>query len=179
MFRALALAVLTCSFALLAGCGGAARATGESAPSPDPYVGIWGAHSKITERTYERVSDAEAWAALWRRHVGWTKPDNAFYNEAGVPDVDFERCMVVAILQGDAWNSAGVRVVSVAEESDRVLFRFEDRSYQTSGIDGGGQKVTAFGFFVVPRSDQPLVLEENVQGLIGKPPKWKERARLE
>jgi hypothetical protein len=31
---------------------------------------------------------------------------------------------------------------------------------------------------VLPRSEKPIVLEENVQGLIGGEPIWKVRARL-
>jgi len=35
------------------------------------------------------------------------------------------------------------------------------------------------GFFVIPRTDRSIVLEEDVQNLLGKPPVWKERARFE
>lgn len=36
----------------------------------------------------------------------------------------------------------------------------------------------AYGMFVLPRTDKPVVLFENVQGLIGEPPIWKERQRI-
>jgi hypothetical protein len=152
----------------------------EQADSLMPLVGLWGADSAVTGRAYQRVTDRESWVALWLAHRGVAAGKHSeYYNEAGVPDVDFERCMVVAILQGEAWNSAGVRVDSVTVEGDHLRLRYDDRSYQTAGPDGGGRKARAYGFFVLPRSAKPLVLEENVQGLIGKPPEWKLRARLD
>lgn len=147
----------------------------------EPYVTFRSGESKIKTRSYRKVTAFEDWADLWIEHTGAQRHDgkyNWFYNEAGVPFVDFERCMVIAVFQGEGWNSAGVRVVTVAEEEERILLRFDDQSFQTSGPDGGGVRVTPFGIFVLPKSEKPVVLEENVQGLIGKPPIWKERARL-
>jgi hypothetical protein len=66
----------------------------------------------------------------------------------------------------------------VTDEAAQRVVRFDHKSYQTAGPGGGGERVTPFGFFVMPRTAAPIVLEENVQSLIGKPPEWKERARL-
>jgi hypothetical protein len=147
----------------------------------EPFVGFSGADSKVKLRQYRKVTSVGDWPELWISHLGLSQIEgeyNWFYNEAGVPFVDFERCMVISVFQGEGWNSAGVRVVTITEEEDHILLRFDDQSYQTMGPDGGGQRVTPFGIFVLPRSKKPVVLEENVQGLIGKPPVWKERARL-
>ncbi len=43
----------------------------------------------------------------------------------------------------------------------------------------GADRATPYGMFVFPKTDKPIVLEENVQGTIGAPPVWKERARFE
>lgn len=163
---------------------GAQEATAPRSAAADtvPLVGVWGAKSAIKERSYARVTNAEDWTALWLRHVGADAAKHSpYYNAEGVPDVDFTRCMVVAICQGERWNSAGVRVVSVSEDDERVLVRFDDRSYQTAGEgpDGGRVAATAFGLFVLPRSAKAVVLEEDVQNLIGQPPRWKERARFD
>lgn len=171
--RRTTLAVLSLAAALAA-----AALAGEPKKS-QPCVGIWGAKSAVKERTIQRVTNAEDWTALWLRHAGADPATHsAYYNAAGVPDVDFTRCMVVAILQGERVNSAGVRIESIEEDDERVLVRFDDRSYQTAGPDGGAQRCTAYGFFVVPRSTKPLVVEEDVQSMIGKAPSWKERARF-
>ena len=142
-----------------------------------PYVTITGAHCKVTEPSYKRVVDANEWARLWLRHKGKesTTDYDYFYNPAGVPIVNFEACMVVAIFEGSGWNSAGLWADSLVEQDNAVVLRFDHKSYQT-GEKGDG--VTVFGFFVIPRSAKPIVLEENVQSRIGRPPQWKEIARL-
>jgi hypothetical protein len=83
--------------------------------------------------------------------------------------------MVIAIFQGAGWNNAGLKLVSISDEDNRIAVRFSNKGYQTGGPDGGGRKVTAYGFFVVPRSTKPVVIEEDVHEYIGKPPVWKER----
>lgn len=76
-------------------------------------------------------------------------------------------------------NSAGLTAVSATETGGRVTFRYDDKSYQTGGPDGGGERVAAWGFFILPRSSKTLLVEENVQRLTGRDPDWKERARFE
>ncbi len=144
-----------------------------------PLVGMWGAQSRIESRSYLKITTPEEMTERWLAHLGEDEEKHsAYYNTAGVPDVDFSRCMVIAIFQGRSWNSAGVQVRSILEEDDRIVVRYDDRSYQTAGPDGGGVRVAAFGFFVLPKSPKPVVIEENVQGLIGEPPLWKERVTL-
>lgn len=135
---------------------------------PIEVVSEWsGANSRIEERTYVRISSEKEWEKLWERHL-----------ETERPDVDFSRAMVIGIFKGKGMNSDGVVIASVAEDDDTIRFRFDDASYQTMGPGGGGRKVTAYGLFALPRSGKPVVLEENVQGLLGHPPVWRERARL-
>lgn len=148
---------------------------------PGPLVTFVGADSKVAERRYVRVTDKEQWAVLWGEHTGQPMPKGDYdwhYNQQHVPEVDFAQCMVVGIFQGDCWNSAGVRLEQILAEDERMLVRFEDKAYQTEGPDGGGKRATPYGLFVLPNSKQPIVLEENVQSLIGEPPKWQLRATL-
>jgi hypothetical protein len=88
--------------------------------------------------------------------------------------------MVVAVFQGNDVNSAGLKAVAILEEKDRLVLRFQNKSYQTMGYGqvDEGERVTVYGFFVLPRSSKTVVLEENVQNIIGQPPVWKERASL-
>jgi hypothetical protein len=148
---------------------------------PGPLVAFVGEDSKIAVRRFVRVTDKAQWAALWLEHTGQPQPPadrdfDWFYNPRHVPEVDFAQCMVVAVFQGKCWNSAGVRIVESLAEGDRVLVRFDDKAYQSAGPDG--QSGTPFGLFVLPRSTAAIVLEENVQSMIGKPPKWQQRATL-
>ncbi|MCK6460205.1 MAG: hypothetical protein L6Q95_09975 [Planctomycetes bacterium] len=152
-------------------------AAAQDARETKPYVTLAGAASKVAAKEYDRITTRDELVKVWLRHVGSDPAGHDdFYNEAGVPDVDFGRCMVVAVFGGQCVNSAGIYAVSVAEEADRVLLRFGHRSFQ-SGPEG--DRATPFGFFFVPRSSKALVLEENVQNLIGGDPKWKERARFD
>jgi len=142
-----------------------------------PYVTLAGARSRIETAEYQRIASEKELTELWLRHVG-EQPErhSDFYNEAGVPTVDFSRCMVVAAFGGKRTNSAGIYAVSLVEEADRVVLRIDHRSFQTGPEPS---RATPFGFFFVPLSMKPLVLEENVQQVIGGAPVWKERARLD
>ncbi len=144
-----------------------------------PVLVSWiGADSRIEKPRYARITTAEEWAKVWHEHKG-TAPTPGGHGDLAVPRIDFSACVVIAVFQGKAYNSNGVEVVSAAEDAGRMLVRFDDLSYQTMGPDGGGVEVSAYGLFVLPRTAKPVVLEEDVQGLIGQPPKWKERARFD
>jgi len=156
----------------------ATEAQGDNAAGViSPCVALAGADSRVSEPSYHRVTSLKEWTEIWKKHKGLKQGEkyDLFYNLAGLPLVDFERYMVIAIFQGSRWNSAGLEAVSVSEQRNRIVFRFNDKSYQTAGPDGGGKQVTVYGFFVVPRSTKAVVLEEDVQNLIGKSPVWKER----
>jgi len=142
-----------------------------------PYVTLAGAHSGIDPVDYRRIMTQDDLTVAWRQHRGMdlAKPYSDFHNEAGVPVVDFSRCMVVAVFAGRTTNAVGVYPVSIVETEDRVLVRFAVRSYQ-SGPEA--DRVTPFGFFILPRSDKTLVLEQGFYSLGGAPPRWKEQARF-
>jgi hypothetical protein len=152
----------------------------EQAPAVNgvkPCVTLTGADSRVAERGYHRITSMNEWVDLWRKHKGDSGGGeyNHYYNPLGLPAVDFDRYMVIAVFQGVGMNSAGLDAFCLSPDEDRLVLRFNDKSYQTSGPDGGGKSVSVYGFFVLPRSSSPVILEENVQGLIGKPPVWKER----
>jgi hypothetical protein len=142
-----------------------------------PCVTLTGADSRVAERGYHRITSMNEWVDVWRKHKG--SPEGGeydhYYNPLGIPAIDFDRFMVIAVFQGAGMNSAGLDAVWLSPDEDRIVVRFDDKSYQTLGPDGGGKHVAVFGFFVLPRSSKPVLLEENVQRLIGKPPVWKER----
>ena len=148
---------------------------------PRPAVTFTGAASAVTKAGYQRLRTAQELARAWLLHAGKPAPErdyDFFYNLAAVPEVYFDTFEVIAIFGGETMNSAGFSVAAVLDEPGRRVVRFDHKSYQTAGPDGGGKHVTPFAFLVMPRTALPIVLEENVQSLIGKPPEWKERARL-
>jgi hypothetical protein len=83
--------------------------------------------------------------------------------------------MIVTMFKGSSVNSHGLRIDSVTETTHAVTVRFDDISYQVSGE---GNRVAPYAFVLLPKSEKPVVLEENVQQYLGEPPVWKEVAKL-
>jgi hypothetical protein len=144
-----------------------------------PGSTITGAESRIAKREYSRITSSNQWAELWCRHRGLGSVEDS----AGLPRVDFRQSMVIAIFEGRAMNGSRVRVESISEEREHMVFRYKIQGYQTSGPNGGGVPCTVYGFFVVPRSAKSLVLEEGVGGHRipterfphGRPPVWEKQ----
>ncbi len=176
------MALLAVTAACLANGGGLAAADDNARQTTRPLVTLTGPDSHVKKPSYHRVTSEAEWIKVWQRHQGAkeSKDYDLFYNPLGLPYIDFEKCMVIAVFRGDGWNSAGLKAAAVLEDKDGIVLRFEDKGYQTAGRgpDGGGQRTTTYGFFVLPRSSKTVVLEENVQNYIGHPPVWKERIRL-
>lgn len=136
-----------------------------------PAVALYGRDSGIKATRYERLQTQEALAEVWGTHCGKARP------ATNPPLVDFAAFEVIAVFEGEGWNSNGIRVVEMADEAEVRRVRFDHYGFQTDGPDGGGVEVTPFGFFVVPKTTLRVILEENVQNMIGEPPVWKERTR--
>jgi hypothetical protein len=142
-----------------------------------PLVTLAGANSRIESPTYLRITTAKDFQATFMQHLGKEAKDfNDHYNPDGFPTINFDRCMVIAVFAGKSWNSVGMYASQINDNENQITVRFDHRSYQTSG---GADAVVPYGFFVVPRSDKAVILEENVQQYIGGEPVWKERARFQ
>jgi hypothetical protein len=146
---------------------------GQEQPKVDnrPLMVLTGAKSKVRDPGYYRITSADKLKELWRSHLGpvFDRGDDP------VPDVDFGRCMVIALFEGASFNSRGLRIESVAQKYDLITVRFDDISYQTRG---GANQVAPYAFVLLPKSENSVVLEKNVQQYLGEPPVWKEVARL-
>lgn len=169
------------SLLFLGACTGASARPGDPVGSPvQPMISLVGPDSGIRVRAYHRLRSPEALRAVWQQHTTDRPPSpiGKSPHSSSLPEVDFATCEVVALFAGTGRNSDGLSAVSVVDEPGCRRLRFHHLGYQTDGPRGGVRKVTAFGFFVLPRSDLPLVLEQDVKRLIGDPPLWQEMARL-
>jgi hypothetical protein len=157
----------------LAGSGGLTAGEDNAQQTVRPLIVLTGTDSHVKERSYYRITSEEEWTKIWQSHKGEREPKD-------YAQIDFGKCIVIAIFQGSGWNSRGLKAANVVEEKARIVFRFEDYHYQTlgRGPEGGGNRVCVYGFFVLPRSNKAVVLEENVQNYLGQPPVWKERVKL-
>ncbi|MFT7616906.1 MAG: hypothetical protein ACI97A_000536 [Planctomycetota bacterium] len=149
-------------------------------PGENPWVVINGSDSLLQQKSYLRITTKKDLAVVWQRHKGQstTEPFDFYYNPLGMPTIDFETSMVVAIFDGRGWNNAGIDARRVFIRNDDLVVRYQDKSFQTAGIDGGGQLGAAYGFFILPRSNRKLVIEEDDQTMGDGGPKWKIVAQL-
>lgn len=149
-----------------------------------PYVTWWGPDSAVKEPTFVKVTSADAWTSLWEKHTGGPLKRDNIQRPVGLPTVDFDQCMVVAIFNGRRHNTNGVIIESIVEMGDRIVVHYDESTYQVAYGLGAGEKPPAipelhpFGIFVLPKSDKPIEIEENVQGMKNEPAKWKPRAKL-
>lgn len=132
---------------------------------PLEVLSSWsGPKSRIAATEFHRARTPEEYAEIWSRHSGYE-----------APPVDFSEAMLVVIFCGKRSNSRGIDVVALWEDDEKVVLQFVENSNQTKGSP---DRVAPYGFFVIPASNKPIVIDENVQGLKGQPPIWKEVARL-
>jgi hypothetical protein len=129
-----------------------------------------GAGSHVSKCEYRRVASIKEWAEFWKKHKGQKAGEEYDLHYDPVPLIDFDRFMVIAIFQGGRWNSAGLKAVSIQEHNDSIIFRFDDKSYQTIGPDGGGKQVTVYGFFSICKCTS-LTINSSTSGAqaVGRP----------
>ena len=72
--------------------------------------------------------------------------------------------MVIAIFKGEGVNNAGLQAFSVEDQKDRMVLRFQNRTYQTMNE---WRHANVYGFFVLSRSAKAVVVEEDVANVIG------------
>ncbi|MBL9001324.1 MAG: hypothetical protein JNK25_09335 [Phycisphaerae bacterium] len=146
-----------------------------------PLVTFSGSFSAERVRGITRPADQASWRDVWTRHQGERAEKDSF-GEVIAPEIDWTNCMAVAIFEGLARNNRGLYVVGIEDQPERVLLRYDGRTYQTASFGDQpdrGNTVTPYGLFILPRSSKTLVIEENTQNLLGQPPIWTERARFD
>ncbi len=150
-------------------------------------VTLTGTDSAVKTQSYRLLRDEKHWVQVWQQHKGLpvTGKYSRTHNSIGLPVIDFERCMVVAVFAGESAQTPSLSVQEVSESEGEVVVRFVKNGYS---IDHGryepGKEIRVppalplYGFFVMPRSDKALVLEEGSRKGRGKPLDWTERQRF-
>ncbi len=145
------------------------------APAPVvlPCVALSGADSQIGEKSYLRITNENDWVKLWRKHKG-DKSGGEYdfhYDPVGLPIVDFERVMVIALFE-QGWD--GFRADSISESATEMIFCFRTHGHSTGfsgpfpnnpedGVDEHEDpelepEQKSYGFFFVPKSNKTIVL---------------------
>jgi hypothetical protein len=137
-------------------------------------VAISGADSHVGKPSYQRITTAKDWARIWATHLG-TSVDDAYRQ---LLEVDFQRCLIVVIFQGEAINVRGIQIVSFSETLNSITIRFDELTYQTAGDSNNDPPRRPYAFVIIPTTSKTIVVEENVQNYKDAPLEWKQIARL-
>lgn len=142
-------------------------------------VEYMGRDGNIMGREFHRIMDSAEWVEVWARHAHKQKKDLEW--AGSYPKIDFTRCMVVAFFRGKAVNTRGEELKEVDEDGGTLRLRFCSSTYQSMSFEGEdlGEPAVSYGIWVLPRSTKAVVVEEDVQSVIGGSPIWKEQARFE
>ena len=138
-----------------------------------PCLILSGNDSHISEPAYKRILTLDKWAKVWQQHKGEesTEQYDYFYDPLGLPMVDFSKFMVIAIFDGNRSQAAGLFCNSVSDDGNTITIKFDKKTYATDSGFGEDEnkaikqkKENVYGFFVIPKSYQRLVLEQRIYG---------------
>lgn len=152
------------------------------APAPVvlPCVALSGVDGQIGEESYHRITNQNDWVKLWRKHKGdQTGGEYDFhYDPLGLPSVDFNQVMVIALFHSpdDSWD--GFQAESISENPEEIKIRFRLKFHQTlNGSEvrpfpnkpeacddevkdkNNGLARKPYGFFFIPKSNKMIIME--------------------
>ena len=147
-----------------------------------------GSGSKVTTPEIALAADEWQWMRTWMRHTGATKeleiwekvvkerPEEArydYYNESGVPSVNFKTHVVLVIFSGRVRQTAGYSLLGTFRTGDAVTVRYAPDYYSVVvpyRKDSSGLFVDVpFLFVLLPRDFRTLRLEKGITEGKGKP----------
>lgn len=139
-----------------------------------------GRSSEVATARFGHAVSQELFDKLWVEHMG-EGVEKAAQGWPMPPRVDFTACEAIFIFGGDATNTNGFRVDDIIESDDAVTVRYDAITFQTSSFGeepDPGVKARPWAMVLIEATDKTIFLEENVQGLIGGDPIWKQRVIL-
>jgi hypothetical protein len=143
-----------------------------------PLIFLSGADSKVTKESYDRITTADEWEKTWIQHLGTSKDD--YYRP--LMEIDFSRCMVIAIFRGKQIQVRQVEVNSISEQKGSLIVRFTELQYSIGAIGKMPEPEykNPYAFIVLPKNDKELILEVGriIKGRKVKT-EWQEVIRLE
>lgn len=191
MRRSLAVPIAgAAALAMLTACGIPTRQMArqmESAKGKMPYISLGGVVDRIETESYELIGSTQRFAEIWREHFG---KGESRLNRVDIPRVDFKRCFVISIFEEGSPSPKGIECLGIVEDEGLVKVRFR-KFYQQIIVDGFADLLkprppgavvlwgSSYAFFVIPRNEMPIQLEEGIRGLKPGPYDWVERARLD
>lgn len=106
-----------------------------------------GQNSGVRDPAWLVIREAPAWAELWRRHAGATRP---------APSIDFSRDMVIAVFTGISQDASGVWITRIVREPDRVTVFYSLVDTKPLPMAQEPAPVLPFHIVRVPRTMAPV-----------------------
>jgi len=146
-----------------------------------PLVQWIGADSARTQPGFVLVRDQDAWLALWAAHTGKDTTPGGAMGRHTAPEINFDRCIVVAFFRGRTTNADGEVANTIDDFPDHVRVRFTPDTFQTASFDGPdrGIATTPYGIWVIPSTPKAVVIEEGGHGLKHEEKTWRHVHRFE
>lgn len=148
----------------------------EVAPAPKvlPCVALYGLDSQIGEKGYLRITKQSEWVKLWRKHKGDQSGGEYDFEHdpLGLPIVDFNQFMVLALFEGHDESPFGFQAESISETPDEMTIRFVGMGNSTGfakefegnpecSVEESAAPIRhAYGFFFVPKSSKAIILQK-------------------
>jgi hypothetical protein len=140
-----------------------------------PYVVLSGSDSGVSTAACVRIVSEDAWCNLWDQHTRTIGKTPLGFTVQKPPVVDFRTCMVIAVFGGSTWNTEGLRFITSSSGETEVVVGLDWLTYQSMET---GDKVTSYGFLIVPRTEKAIRIQFDARGLSERsenaPPKWKD-----
>lgn len=154
-------------------------------PRPEkPLFALGGSDGRFEKHQITLIQNESDWISWWGKHglrqerAGGSMP----------PAIDFERMTVIAVASGPGINSEGIVFPELVVGQGTAIVRYRESSFQTASFGNRDSSVPCNSWGVVaffklqPNQLFPeprIVVEQNMQNLIGGPPVWKKRAEFE
>lgn len=139
-----------------------------------PAATLYGQMSRMPSKRFYLIDKQERLDRVWARHSG----EDGYYSKNPAPRIYEGETMALLIFTGPGFNSNGVNVTAVDDLGEQVRVRFTEFSFQTAGPDGGGVHCNPWGLIVLPVTEKPIVIERDVNNIIGDDPEWKQETIL-
>jgi hypothetical protein len=164
---------------------------GYAADSPrkiKPAVVWTGIDTKQAKDFFARCCSPKDWQATWNAHRG----SGNTANPPDCPEIDFDSYMVIAVFR----DTSRIRISDIVEEKECIRVRYQPWGNQVVFIPdperstvkvveaGRGEihpekpRTLSFAFAVLNKGNKAIVIEEDVQPILGKQPVWEERAKF-
>ena len=140
-----------------------------------------GSHSEIRGETFDVVTTAKEWKALWSKHRGEAR-DPLFTETSQSLEIDFDTHYVITLFTGNGERCSltpKLRGNTIIIGFCHEVFSTEGRSPDRTDHEKAKENAAAeYVFILLPKPVRTVVIEEDIEFRRNQPPRWTERAKF-